>query len=319
MIRPKVGYMFTSSLADVEALPASLETLSGRVGVWTGSHERVSASQSGQIAAELESLGYAAMWIPESRGREAFTNAHLLLSDTSQMIIATGNANIYGRDAFNSASVAKTLNAAFDGRFVLGLGVSHRPTVTDLRGHPYDSPYRTMANYLKAMDAAVMNAPEAGQRYVRVLAALGPKMLALAASATDGAHTYKVTPEHTAMARSVLGSKFIAVEQAVVLTRDRRKFFEIARAHLSNTLKLDNYVNSWRRLGFSDEDFSGGGSDRLCEALVVYGDEAAILSRTDEHLAAGANHVCIQVLNGDLNDPPMEEWRALAPALAAPR
>jgi probable F420-dependent oxidoreductase len=303
----------------VETNPESLEALRGRVGVWTGSHERVSASQSGEIAAELESLGYAAMWIPESRGREAFTNAHLLLSDTSQMIIATGIANIYGRDAFNSASVAKTLNAAFGGRFILGLGVSHPPTVTDLRGHLYDSPYRTMGKYLAAMDAAVMCAPEAEQRYARVLAALGPKMLALAASSTDGVHTYKVTPEHTAMARSVLGSKFIAVEQAIVLTRDRREFFERAREHLSNTLKLENYVNSWRRLGFTEEDFSGGGSNRLCEALVAYGDDAAILSRIDEHLAAGADHVCVQVLGGDLNVPPMVEWRALAPALVAPR
>ena len=277
------------------------------------------ATRSGEVAAELESLGYPAMWIPESNGREAFTNAHLLLAKTSRVIIATGIANIYGRDAFSSVSIAKTLNAVFENRFVLGIGVSHRPTVQDLRGHSYETPYESMVSYLSAMDAVEMKAPESGQSFARVVAALGPKMVALAARAADGIHTYKVTPEHTAAVRDVMGDGFIAVEQAIVLTRDRGKYFDIARAHLRNTLHLNNYLANWRRLGFTEEDFADGGSARLCEALVAHGGEDEILTRIDEHFAAGADHVCVQVLNEDPNIPPMSQWRELAPALTQRR
>lgn len=291
----------------------------GRVGIWTSSHERILASRSGEVAIELELLGYPALWIPESRGREAFTNAHLLLSKTSRLIIATGIANIYGRDAFTSVSVAKTLNEVFDDRFVLGLGVSHQPTVQGLRGHSYETPYSDMEHYLSDMDEVVMMAPEGDRVFARVLAALGPRMLALAARTSEGVHTYKVTPEHTATVRSLMGDKFIAVEQAVVVTKDRSRFLDIARSHLSNTLQLDNYLNNWRRLGFTEADFSAGGSPRLCEALVVHGDEAAILSRIDDHFAAGADHVCIQVLSDDPMVPPLSQWRALASALTSHR
>ena len=285
--------------------------------MWTGSHEKIPASQSGEIADELESLGFAAMWIPEARGREAFTNATLLLSATSRMTIATGIANIYGRDAVSASSAAKTLNAAFNDRFVLGLGVSHPQLVESLRGHHYLSPLSAMRGYLATMDSVPMEAPEGNERFACVLAALGPKMLELAREMTHGAHTYKVTPEHTAAARTILGDKFIGVEQAVVLTQDRQEFLELAHAHLYNTTLLDNYKNNWRRLGFADEDFVRGGSDRLCEAMVVHGDDSAILARVDEHLQAGADHVCVQVLGGGTGGPPIDVWRELAPALTA--
>lgn len=295
--------------------PSSLENLRGTVGIWTSTHETLPAGQSGEIAAELESLGYAAMWIPEAWGREAFTSSTLLLSATSRITIATGIANIWGRDAVNASNAAKTLNAAFADRFVLGLGVSHQPLVERLRGHDYQSPLEAMREFLTAMDAAPMFAPEGQQDYARVVAALGPKMLKLGATLANGVHTYLVTPEHTAVARSIVGDQFIGVEQAVVLGQDRDEFLRRAHAYLEIYTGLDNYRNSWRRYGFNDEDFVRGGSERLCDAMVVHGNEAAVLTNIDEHREAGASHVCLQVLGADLAAPPLEEWRRIAGAL----
>jgi probable F420-dependent oxidoreductase len=297
--------------------PASLEKLRGTVGVWTFAHESLPAERSGEIAIELESLGYAAMWLPEAWGREAFTNAGLMLRATSSMIVATGIANIWARDAVAASNAAKTLNAAYDDRFVLGLGVSHRPLVERLRGHEYATPVAAMREYLTAMDAAPMMAPEGTHRYARVIAALGPKMLAVGATLADGVHPYLVTPEHTAEARVAVGDKFIGVEQAVVLGRDREEYLVRAHRHLEIYTGLENYTNSWRRLGFSDEDFVRGGSERLCEALVVHGNEDAVLARVNEHREAGANHVCLQVLSDETNTPPLEEWRQLSSILAS--
>ena len=297
--------------------PRPLEQLRATVGIWTATHESLPPSQSGEIASELESLGFAAMWMPEAWGREAFTNAALLLSATSSITIATGIANIWARDAVNAANAAKTLSAAFADRFILGLGVSHLPLVERLRGHHYETPLRAMREYLSAMDAAPMFANEGQQRYARVLAALGPKMLQLAADMTDGALPYLVTPEHTQQAREAVGDKFLGVEQAVVLGTDREEFLRRAHAHLEIYTGLDNYKNSWRRLGFVDEDFVRGGSIRLCEALVVHGDEATVLAKVNEHRQAGADHVCLQVLGEEPGTPPLDEWRRLAPIVNA--
>jgi len=296
-------------------LPYSLEHLRGTVGVWTSTHESLPAGQSGEIAAELETLGYAAMWIPEAWGREAFTSSSLLLAATSRMTIATGIANIFGRDAVNAANAAKTLNAAFADRFVLGLGVSHKPLVERLRGHEYATPLESMRAFLVAMDAAPMFAPEGQHEYGRVIAALGPKMIELGATLANGVHTYLVTPEHTAVTRNIVGDQFIGVEQAVVLGQDREEFLRRAHAHLDIYTGLDNYRNSWRRYGFGDEDFVRGGSDRLCDAMVVHGNETAVLERIGEHRDAGASHVCLQVLGADLATPPVTEWRHIAEAL----
>ncbi len=297
--------------------PSSLETLRDTVGVWTFGHETVPAERSGDVAAELESLGYSAMWLPEAWGREAFTSAGLMLRSTSSMIIATGIANIWARDAVAASNAAKTLNAAYSNRFVLGLGVSHRPLVERLRGHDYASPVTAMREYLTAMDAAPMLAPEGELRYARVIAALGPKMLDVGATLADGVHPYLVTPEHTARARAALGDKFVGVEQAVVLGQSREEYLNRAHAHLGIYTGLDNYKNSWRRLGFGDEDFVRGGSERLCDALVVHGDESAVLKRVNEHRAAGADHVCLQVLSDETNAPPYDEWRRLGSILTA--
>jgi probable F420-dependent oxidoreductase len=299
----------------VTTWPSSLERLRGTVGIWTSTHESLRASRCGEVALELESLGFAAMWFPESWGRESFTSAALLLGATSKMVVASGIANIWARDAVSAANATKTLNAAFDDRFVLGLGVSHRPLVERLRGHEYVAPLSAMDEYLSSMDAAPMYAPEGDRRYARVIAALGPMMLGLGAAKADGVHTYLVTPEHTALARSIVGDKFVGVEQAVVLGGSREEFLRLAHTYLEFYTGLENYRNSWRRFGFTDEDFVRGGSEKLCDAMVVHGDEGAVLARITEHRQTGADHVCLQVLSGDLAFPPIEQWRRLAPAV----
>jgi probable F420-dependent oxidoreductase len=271
-----------------------------------------SPGESADLASEIESMGYSALWIPEAYGRESFTNAGLLLAATTSLVVATGIANIWARDAVASANAAKTLSAAYDNRFVLGLGVSHEPLVKGMRGHAYETPYAAMREYLLAMDQSSMLAAEGTTRSARVIAALGPQMLTLAASLTDGAHPYLVTPAHTAQARSLLGDKFLGVEQAVVLGQDREESLRRAHEHLEFYTGLPNYRNSWLRQGFTDEDFVRGGSTRLCDALVVHGDEASVLTRVREHLDAGADHVCLQVLGSDFGEVPLEEWRRLA-------
>ncbi len=297
--------------------PTSLEKLRTTVGIWTFAHETLAPSRSGEIAAEIESLGYAALWMPEAWGREAFSSAQLQLAATSTLVVATGIANIWARDAVAAASASKTLNAAFGERFVLGLGVSHRPLVEGLRKHDYASPVAAMRDYLTSMDAAPMFAPEGAQPYARVIAALGPKMLEVGAAFADGVHPYLVTPEHTALARAAVGDKFVGVEQAVVLGQTRDEYLRRAHAHLEVYTGLDNYKNSWRRLGFNEGDFVRGGSERLCDAMVVHGDEGAIMARIMEHREAGADHICLQVLANESNDPPLEEWRRIAPVATA--
>jgi probable F420-dependent oxidoreductase len=292
--------------------PSSLERLRGTVGVWTSTHESLPPSRSGELASEIEALGYGAMWVPESWGREAFTSATLLLSGTTRMVIATGIANIWGRDAVAAVNATKTLNATFDDRFVLGLGVSHQPLVERLRGHEYVKPLEAMREYLTAMNGAPMLAFEGEQRYARVIAALGPKMLELGGELCDGVHPYLVTPEVTALARAAVKDKFVGVEQAVVLGGDREEFLRRAHTHLEFYTGLENYRNSWRRQGFGDEDFVRGGSERLCDAMIVHGDEDKIMARIDEHRAAGADHVCLQVLGLDAASPPLGDWRQLA-------
>jgi probable F420-dependent oxidoreductase len=297
--------------------PSSLEKLRDTVGIWTFAHETLPPGRSGEIGTEIESLGYAALWIPEAWGREAFSSAQLQLNATSTLVVATGIANIWARDAVAAASASKTLNAAFNDRFVLGLGVSHRPLVEGLRKHEYASPVAAMRDYLTTMDAAPMFAPEGAQPYARVIAALGPKMLEVGATLADGVHPYLVTPEHTAQARAAVGDKFVGVEQAVVLGQSRDEFLKRAHAYLEIYTGLDNYKNSWRRLGFEEQDFVRGGSERLCDAMVVHGDEGAVVARINEHRDAGADHVCLQVLSNESNDPPLEEWRRIAPVVTA--
>jgi probable F420-dependent oxidoreductase len=274
-----------------------------------------SPARTVEIARDIESMGYRALWVPEAMGRESFTNAAMLLAGTRSLVVATGIANIWARDAVASASAAKTLTAAYDERFVLGLGVSHEPLVQRLRGHQYETPYQVMRDYLLAMDRAPMMASEGSVTPSRVIAALGPKMLELSATQANGAHPYLVMPAHTAQARALVGDQFLGVEQSVVLGQDREEFLRRAHEHLNFYTGLPNYQNSWKRQGFSDDDFVRGGSERLCDALVVHGDEATVLARVQEHLDAGADHVCLQVLGSEFGDVPLDEWRQLAPVV----
>lgn len=290
----------------------TLDSLRATTGLWTMTLDAQPVERLRDIVAELDELGFAALWLPEAWGREALVNASLALHASTRMTIATGIASIWARDAVAAVNGGRTLSAASNERFVLGLGVSHRPLVERLRGHHYESPLGAMRAYLEAMDAAPMHAADVEERTPRVIAALGPKMLELAASHADGAHTYLVTPEHTALARAHLGSAFLAVEQAVVLGATREAYLERAHAHLDFYTGLENYRNNWKRLGFTEDDFVRGGSERLCNAMVVHGDVDKVRERVAEHLALGADHVCLQVLGEDVSQPPLADWRALA-------
>ena len=286
----------------------------GRVGVWTFAFELHPAAKAREAAAIVEDLGYGAIWIPEAMGREAFAQSALLLAATKRIPVATGIANIWGRDAMAMAGGQKTLCEAWPNRFLLGIGVSHAPLV-GMRGHAYDKPLTAMREYLDAMDSALYNAPLPAET-PRIIGALAPKMLALAAERTDGAHPYFVPPEHTKRARAALGpKKLLAPEQAVVLERDPGVAREIARAHMQTYLQLPNYVNNLRRLGFADDDIRDGGSDKLVDAIVAWGDVGAVVDRVRAHHDAGADHVCIQVLPRDATAMPIAEWKTLASAL----
>lgn len=288
----------------------------GRVGIWSFGLELQPAARAQEAAAEIESLGYGALWIPEAMGREVFTHAGLLLAATRRIVIATGIANIWARDAMTMAAAQKTLTEAYPNRFLLGLGVSHAPLVETVRGHRYEKPLSAMRAYLDAMDVAPWIAPPPTTDLVRVIGALAPKMLKLAAARTAGAHPYFVPPEHTARARALMGpGPLLAPEQAVVLETTPTTAREIARAHMMTYLGLPNYVNNLKRLGFSDADVANGGSDRLVDAIVAWGDLDAVGRRVRAHFDAGADHVCVQVLDADPRALPLRQWRELAPAL----
>jgi probable F420-dependent oxidoreductase len=288
----------------------------GRVGLWQYQLDQVPSAQSRELAAEVEELGYGALWLPEMVGREVFINATLLLSATNRMVVASGIGSIWARDAQAAHSTLMTITEAFPERFLMGLGVSHQVMVEGLRGHDYRRPYSAMAAYLERMDAGMFTASPPSAPAHRVLAALGPKMLRLAAERTDGAHPYFVPVEHTAFARETMGEgALICVEQAVVLETDPAKAREIARGHMAMYLGLPNYTNNLKRFGITDDDLADGGSDRVVDAIVAWGDEAAIAERVAAHHAAGADHVCVQVLPAEPTSVPMDEWRRLAPAL----
>jgi probable F420-dependent oxidoreductase len=286
-----------------------------RTGLWTGALESLPGPAACEAVAELDELGYGSLWFGEAYGREAFSTAQAYLAATRRMVVGTGIANIYGRGAMTTNGAIRLIESLSPGRFVAGLGVSHKPLVERDRKETYLPPVQAMTDYLDALDSA----PYFGADDVRppiVLAALGPKMLGLARDRAAGAHPYLVTPEHTASARATTGSDpLLIVEQAVVLGQDREEWLRRAHDHLTIYSGLPNYRNNWLRQGFSEDDLVKGGSDRLADALVVQGDEEAIVDRVRAHLDAGADHVLLQVLGTDLGHVPMEAWRVLAPAL----
>ncbi|MEU6717286.1 LLM class F420-dependent oxidoreductase [Nonomuraea sp. NPDC046802] len=275
---------------------AALKRRLGRVGVWTSTLSGEPASFEREAAAELESLGYGALWIGETpKSKEALTHAAILLGATRRLTIATGIANIWARDAVAAVNGANALAEAYDDRFVLGLGVSHAPAVS-ARGHDYRKPVSAMRAYLDAMDATQYEGP-LPQPAPRLLAALRTRMLELAAERAHGAHPYFVTPEHTARARAALGpDPVLAPEQTVVLDTDPERARRTARRFMQLYLGLPNYTNNLRDLGWSEEDLAGGGSDALVDAIVAWGEPDTIIERVRAHLDAGADHVCVQAL-----------------------
>jgi probable F420-dependent oxidoreductase len=288
----------------------------GRVGIWTFALDLQPMARARELAAEIQDLGYGAIWVPDAVGRDPLVHAALLLGGTTRIAVGTGIAQIYGRDPMTMNAGWKTVSEAFPGRFVLGLGVSHQPMVEGLRGQTYGPPLSAMREYLDRMDGALYIAAEPTEPPRRVLAALGPKMLALAAERTDGAHPYNVPPEHTARAREILGpGKLLAPEQAVVLETDPVEARRIGREHLAIYLDLPNYMNNLRRFGITDDDLADGGSDRLVDMIVAWGDVDAIRARVQAHHDAGADHVAVQVVTGERGALPLDEWRELAPAL----
>jgi probable F420-dependent oxidoreductase len=295
-----------------EALRAAL----GRVGVWSFALETQTAAEEREAVRRIEELGYPALWVPEAvTSREIFSHASWLLASSERLVVASGIANIWARDPVAMANGWRMLTDAYPDRFVLGLGVSHAPSVAR-RGARYERPYTRMRVYLDAMDRAASSAPEPEAEPRRMLAALGPRMLELAAERSLGAHPYFVPVEHTAFARSRLGPEpVLAVEQTAVLETDPAEARRIARLFAVDYLQTTNYANNLRRMGWSDQDIAGQGSDALIDAVVAWGDVDRIASRVRAHLDAGADHVCVQVVSEDETDVCLKELAELAPAL----
>jgi probable F420-dependent oxidoreductase len=273
----------------------------------------MTAAAAAGFAQRVEAWGYGALWLPESRGRNPLVLAGWLLANTKTLVIATGIANLYARDAQSTVSAQLALAEQSGGRFLLGLGVSHVPLVEGLRGHAYGKPVATMRAYLEAMARAAYAAPRPAAAPLTVIAALGPRMLALAGAAADGAHPYLVSPAHTREARAILGpGKLLCPEQTVIAETDPARARRIGRAWLARYLEMPNYRNNLLRLGFAESDLAGNGSDRLVYELIAWGDAGAIRRRVEEHRAAGADHVCIQALNPDEAAPGLPDERTIA-------
>ena len=279
----------------------------GKLGVWTFV-DAMPAPEVAAFARRLEDWGYGALWLPEAVGREPFGLIGYLAAHTESLVFATGIANIYARDAMTMNAIHKTLAEIAPGRFVLGMGVSHAPLVSDIRGHAYGKPVTTMRNYLEAMEQALFLSVPPEQEAPIVLAALRTNMLKLAAEKTRGAHPYFVPPEHTAKARDTLGSEaWLCPEQMVLLETDADNARRVARKHMATYIDLPNYRNNLLELDFTEDDFADGGSDKLVDAIVAWGDEDAIRQRIQAHRDAGADHVCIQPFRPDGEMGPHEE------------
>jgi len=285
----------------------------GTFGVWAWQFVTAPADEVRHAARSIEEMGYRTVWYPESRGRDAITTAALILSSTDELVVATGIANVWARDAVAAAAAAQSLSEGFPGRFVLGLGVSHAPSVL-ARGAVYERPMQVMEEYLDTMEATRYGGPPA--EVPVVLAALGPKMLRLGAGRTAGVHPYFVPVSHSRFARDTIGEgPWLAPEQAVVLATDPDEARSIARRHTSVYLGLDNYRRSLLRLGWEEAELEGGGSDAVVDAVVGWGDVPAVAARLLQHTDEGADHVSIQLLAEDGAAFPLAGLRSLAAEL----
>ncbi len=281
----------------------------GRLGVWYPV-DKLNAAQIAAFVGHVEGCGYTTLWYPESRGYETFAVAGYMLAHSRKLVVGSSIASLYARDAFTARRGMISLNSLYGDRFVFGLGVSHKPMVEGVRGHDYGKPVPAMRAYLDGMQGKEAGAME----WPVALAALGPLMLKLSRERTLGALPYNVTPAHTAMAKAILGpDKWLAVEQKVCLETDPVRARALGRAELARYMTLDNYRNNWLRLGFSEAELAGGGSDRFIDAMVLHGDAAAIKAGLHAHFAAGATHVCLQPVHAP------EDWAhrdAMVAALA---
>lgn len=282
------------------------------LGIWAGQFRTGDRAEARAAIGELEELGFAALWVPGGGANDILEVADDLLAASHRIVFATGILNIWMHDAADVAVRHGELTDAYPGRFLLGLGVSHASLVHANSGRAYERPVQVMVEFLDGLDRASRSVPTDE----RVLAALGPRMLELSRDRSAGAHPYLTPPEHTRQARGILGpDKLLAPELKVVLEEDPTTARAIARTHLQRYLEAPNYVRNLIRLGFSEDDLSGGGSDHLVDALVAWGSPEVVKSRFEEHRAAGADHVCIQVLTEDASAFPLREWRMLADAL----
>lgn len=288
----------------------------GKLGVWTYL-DALDATRSSETAQRIEELGYSTLFIPEAVGRDPFALLGFLTARTERLILCTGIANIYARDPMSMRSAHQALAELSGGRFVLGIGVSHKHLVSNARGHEYSNkPVSTMRAYLDAMHDAIYAAVKPEHEAPILLAALRRNMLGLAAEKASGAHPYFVTPEHTSRAREIMGpDALLAPEQMVLLCTDPAKARSVARKAMEVYCRAPNYQNALRWLGFDESDFGGAISDRLVDAIVAWGDEDALRARIQEHWDAGADHVCIQPLHPEgLPVPDMDVLERLAPA-----
>lgn len=276
--------------------------------------DSLSAADAAEAARRIEALGYSALWHPETVGRDPMAHLAHLAGATDTLLLATGIANIYNRHPGAMKQAGNTLAEQSGGRFINGIGVSHRPMVEGVRGLSYDKPLTAMREYLDAMEASPYQGPEPGTPVPVVLAALGPKMLALARERSAGAHPYFTTPAHTRQAREILGpDKLLCVEQKVILTEDAAAARELAIAQTDRYGRLPNYRNSWKRLGYSEEQIAAS-DQAFLDDLIVWGDPDTIRGRIAEHYAAGATHVCIQPISlQGRPTPDLEVLAALAP------
>ena len=283
--------------ADHDAVRAGL----GRVGVWTFAFDALPAGDVREAVAAIETLGYPALWVPEGgSSREIFAHLSLLLAATERITVCSGIANVTARHHEAMAGGARTLADAYGERVVVGIGIGHQYTA-GRRRQEWEDPVGRMTAYLDDMEA-VRAGPDPVVPVRRLIAALGPRMLEVAATRALGAHTYFVPVEHTARARELLGPEpVLAVEQTAIVSGDPAVARGIARPWAADYLELPNYANNWRRLGYGDE-LGDGGSDRFIDAAFAWGDVSAIANRVREHLDAGADHVCIQVISGRDDD-----------------
>jgi probable F420-dependent oxidoreductase len=279
-------------------------------GIWSAHLRYGDPGETAEAAAELDDLGYRAIWVPDVGG-DVLGAVENLLGAATNIGVATGILNIWMNEPADVAARRATWSEAWQHRFTLGLGVSHAPLIDQREAGLYNKPYSKMVEYLDGLDGA----PEPFPAEARVLAALKPRMLRLARDRAAGAHPYFVPAEHVAHAREILGpDATIAVELAVVRDTEATSARATARRHTAMYASLPNYTNNLRDFGFGDDDFADAGSDRLVDAIVAWGDDDAIVARVAGMRDAGADHVCVQVIRPD-DEIPREDWRALAPAL----